>query len=99
MLQSPGTFGRVVPLAAEAIWGIAEAGSYERMVANRGRSAMSRTYVFGPFRLDVEGDVLFRGAAQVALGRRAVALLRVLVVCAGVEVSTVAFDGRAGTGF
>src|SRR5262245_17632761 len=68
------------------------------MVANRGRSAMSRTYVFGPFRLDVKGDVLFRGAAQVALGRRAVALLRVLVDRAGELVTKDALIETAWSG-
>src|SRR6516165_12318895 len=33
----------------------------------------------GPFRLDADNDVLFRGTDPVALGRRAVALLRALI--------------------
>ena len=36
-------------------------------------------YLLGPFRLDAEAAILFRGAELVALGHRAVALLRVLV--------------------
>jgi DNA-binding winged helix-turn-helix (wHTH) protein len=41
----------------------------------------------GPFRLDPEAEILFRGAEPVGLGQRAVALLRVLVERAGVPVS------------
>ena len=48
---------------------------------------MAATYTFGPFRLDVEAEILFRGAEPVSLGRRAVALLRVLVERPGVPVS------------
>src|SRR5215813_2075052 len=40
---------------------------------------MATTYTFGPFRLDAEAQVLFRGAEPVALGQRAVALLGVLL--------------------
>jgi|SRR5579884_3200927 len=36
-------------------------------------------YALGPFRLDTHNDVLLRGSEPVALGRRAVALLRALV--------------------
>lgn len=49
--------------------------------------AMATNYQFGPFRLDAEAKILFRGAEPVALGRRAVAVLRVLVERAGVPVS------------
>src|SRR6516165_9666284 len=48
---------------------------------------MARTYILGPFRLDAEAKILFRGAEPVALGRRAVALLRVLVERPGIPVS------------
>jgi len=44
-------------------------------------------YAFGPFRLDTKAEILFRGADPVALGKRAVALLRVLVERPGVPVS------------
>jgi hypothetical protein len=47
---------------------------------------MVTTQKFGPFRLDTEAQMLFRGAEPVALGRRAVALLRVLVERAGTPV-------------
>jgi len=40
---------------------------------------MARTYTIGPFRLDAEAQVLFRGAEPLALGQRAVALLHALV--------------------
>lgn len=49
--------------------------------------AMTTNYQFGPFRLDAEAEILFCGAEPVALGRRAVAVLRVLVERAGVPVS------------
>jgi DNA-binding winged helix-turn-helix (wHTH) protein len=44
-------------------------------------------YAFGPFRLDVQGETLFRGTEPVALSKRAVALLRMLVEHAGALVS------------
>ena len=40
---------------------------------------MATTYILGPFRLDAEAGIFFRGAEPVALGQRAVALLRALV--------------------
>jgi len=40
---------------------------------------MARFYLLGPFRLDAEAEVLYRGKEALALGQRAVALLRVLV--------------------
>jgi TolB-like protein len=59
---------------------------------------MARTYQFGPFRLDPETDVLFRGATAVGLGRRAVALLRVLVEQPGAVVSKDALIAVAWSG-
>ena len=44
-------------------------------------------YVFGPFRLDPEAEILFRDGEPLPLGKRAVALLRVLVEQAGKPVS------------
>jgi TolB-like protein len=44
-------------------------------------------YVFGPFRLDSQAEILFRGNEALSLGRRAVALLRVLVERPGEPVS------------
>jgi DNA-binding winged helix-turn-helix (wHTH) protein/predicted ATPase len=41
----------------------------------------------GPFRLDIEGDLLFRGSAPLALGRRAIALLRTMVERPGEVIS------------
>jgi DNA-binding winged helix-turn-helix (wHTH) protein len=41
----------------------------------------------GPFRLDTETDLLLRGNEPITLGRRAVALLRVLVGQPGALVS------------
>ena len=45
------------------------------------------THALGPFRLDTQDDLLFRGSEPVALGRRAVVLLRALVDLPGVVVS------------
>ncbi|HYZ32774.1 MAG TPA: winged helix-turn-helix domain-containing protein [Crenalkalicoccus sp.] len=48
---------------------------------------MSPVRAFGPFRLDAEAGILFRGTAPTGLGGRAVALLRVLLDAAGAPVS------------
>jgi len=47
---------------------------------------MAKTYEFGPFRLDADAEILFRGAQPIVLGRRAVALLRLLLERAGTPV-------------
>src|SRR5580658_8710379 len=44
-------------------------------------------YVLGPFRLDTRDNLLFRGNEPLALGRRAIALLRALVERPGSLVS------------
>lgn len=49
--------------------------------------AMATIHEFGPYRLDAEAEMLFREAEPVALGRRAVVLLRLLVERAGTPVS------------
>jgi TolB-like protein len=59
---------------------------------------MAPTYVLGPFRLDAKGEILFRGAEPVALGQRAVALLRVLVEQPGIPVSKDALMDAAWAG-
>src|SRR5215510_10296760 len=46
-----------------------------------------KVYALGPFRLDTHNDALFRGTEPVALGRRALALLRALVERPGALVS------------
>src|SRR5687767_5070494 len=48
---------------------------------------MATNYELGPFRLDGETEILFRGTAPITLGQRAVALLRALVERPGVPVS------------
>ena len=48
---------------------------------------MAASYILGPFRLDPEAAILFHGAEPVALGQRAVTLLRVLVERAGMPIS------------
>src|SRR5205085_8218002 len=58
----------------------------------------AKVHVFGPFRLDAEAGILFRGAEPVGLGGRAVALLRVLVERPGVPVSKDALIKAAWSG-
>jgi TolB-like protein len=48
---------------------------------------MATILEFGPFRLDADAGILFHGAEPTALGRRAVALLALLVRQAGAPVS------------
>ena len=48
---------------------------------------MATTHIFGPFRLDAEAEILFRGAEPTDLGQRAVVLLRLLLERAGAPVS------------
>jgi DNA-binding winged helix-turn-helix (wHTH) protein len=52
-----------------------------------GSVSMATIYAFGPFRLDLQAEMLSRGKEPVALGRRAVALLRMLVERPGAPVS------------
>jgi TolB-like protein/Flp pilus assembly protein TadD len=59
---------------------------------------MGASYKFGPFCLDVEAEVLFRGAEPVALGRRAVGLLQVLVRQPGALVAKDALIDAAWPG-
>jgi TolB-like protein/Flp pilus assembly protein TadD len=48
---------------------------------------MDTVYEFGPFRLDISAEILFRGADPMPVGRRAVAVLRALLQRPGVPVS------------
>jgi TolB-like protein len=48
---------------------------------------MAAIHAFGPFRLDAEAEILFKGAEPVPIGRRAVALLLALVARQGVPLS------------
>ena len=50
-------------------------------------AGMGTSYAIGPFRLDGEAEMLFHGAEPVALGKRAVAVLRALVERPGMPVS------------
>jgi len=59
---------------------------------------MAKVYLIGPFRLDAEADILFRGAEPLALGQRAIALLRMLAERAGEPVSKDALIGAAWPG-
>ncbi|MCK1395464.1 winged helix-turn-helix domain-containing protein [Bradyrhizobium sp. 1] len=59
---------------------------------------MATSYFIGPFRLDADAALLFRGSAPVALGQRAIAVLRVLVERAGIPVSKDALIKQAWAG-
>src|ERR1700730_12997094 len=59
---------------------------------------MPTIHSFGPFRLDPDAEILFRGAEPIALGRRAVSLLRVLVERPGMPVSKHALIEAAWSG-
>ena len=48
---------------------------------------MDTLYEFGPFRLDISAEILFRGADPMPVGRRAVAVLRALLERPGVPIS------------
>jgi TolB-like protein len=61
-------------------------------------SAMATTHQLGPFRLDGQAEILFRGDEPVGLGQRAVTLLRVLVERAGAPVSKDALIEAAWAG-
>jgi TolB-like protein len=59
---------------------------------------MTKNYRFGPFRLDAEAEALFHGTKVTELGRRPVALLRVLVQQSGEPVSKDALIAAAWNG-
>src|SRR5215510_3841858 len=59
---------------------------------------METVYAVGPFRLDTQSDVLWRGTEPTALGRRAIALLRALVERRGAVVSKDALIDAAWSG-
>src|SRR5499427_1981295 len=59
---------------------------------------MATDYILGPFRFDADAAILFRGAEPIALGQRAIALLRVLVERPGNPVSKDALMEAAWTG-
>ena len=48
---------------------------------------MATIHAFGPFRLDADAETLYRGSEPLPIGKRAVALLRVLIERAGALVS------------
>jgi len=59
---------------------------------------MASVYQFGPYRLDTKAETLFRGVEPIALGQRAVALLRALVERPGALVSKDALIEEAWSG-
>jgi DNA-binding winged helix-turn-helix (wHTH) protein len=60
---------------------------------------MDTVYEFGPFRLDISAEILFRGADPMPVGRRAVAVLRALIERPGVPVSKDALMQAAWPGW
>src|SRR6516165_11527024 len=62
------------------------------------RRAVGMIFAFGPFRLDAEAETLFRGAEPLPIGKRAVALLRVLLEQPGAPVSKDALIAGAWPG-
>ncbi|TQI73743.1 TolB-like protein [Bosea sp. AK1] len=56
---------------------------------------MARIFAFGPYRLDAGAGILFRGTEPVALGRRAIALLALLVEREGKPVAKEALFEKA----
>jgi TolB-like protein/Tfp pilus assembly protein PilF len=59
---------------------------------------MTAIQQFGPFRLDADAEILFRGTVPTVLGQRAVALLRLLLERAGAPVSKDALIAAAWPG-
>jgi len=59
---------------------------------------MPTSYEIGPFRLDTEAEILYRGTEPIAVGQRAVALLSVLVERAGTPVAKEALIEAAWPG-
>jgi TolB-like protein/Flp pilus assembly protein TadD len=59
---------------------------------------MTTIHVFGPFRLDVEAEILFRGTEPLPVGKRAVALMRALIERPGAPVSKGALIDAAWPG-
>ena len=59
---------------------------------------MTRTLAFGPFRLERDSGILFRGAEPTPLGQRAVSLLTLLLDRAGAPVSKDALFAAAWPG-
>src|SRR5215813_2089002 len=59
---------------------------------------MATTYSLGPFRLDVDAKMLFRGAEPVTLGHRAISVLQILVQRPGIPVSKDALMQAAWAG-
>ena len=54
---------------------------------------MSTAYALGPFRLDTQSKLLWGGTEPVALGRRAIALLKLLIGARRFHATLVGSDG------
>src|SRR6266700_2834923 len=59
---------------------------------------MATIHKFGPYRLDADAEILFRGGEPIALGQRAVTLLRLLLERPGAPVSKAALIEGAWPG-
>jgi TolB-like protein len=76
--------GNVIPRAPKVVKPLRKGC---KIFPNETAQPMAMIYEFGPFRLDADAEILFRGAEPTVLGQRAVALLRLLLQRAGVPVS------------
>jgi TolB-like protein/tetratricopeptide (TPR) repeat protein len=72
---------------ASAAWVVKLPRKSCKMFPNGGDTSVVKRYEFGPFRLDMDAEMLFSGARPIVLGQRAVALLRLLLERAGEPVS------------
>src|SRR5262249_21600344 len=70
------TAGTMLPSPPRVLNGT---GKISEKIRNGLDSLIMTIHALGPFRLDTRGEVLLLGDEPVALGRRAVALLRVLI--------------------
>jgi TolB-like protein/Flp pilus assembly protein TadD len=76
----------------------ADAKKFEIVPKKASNEPMAAEYEFGPFRLDTEAGILYRGSDPVGVGQRAVALLGALVERGGAPVSKEALIEAAWPG-
>jgi len=68
-------------------WSLESVPKKVENISELGLNRAMAIYAFGPFRLDSEAEILFQSADPLPVGRRAVALLRVLLERPGEPVS------------
>ena len=99
-IAAPPWFARAAMRQASQPWRwlcaqvVNRSGKYCKISRMMPTRSMATIYQFGPFRLDLDAGILFRGAEPTLLGQRAVALLRVLLGAAG----NAGFQGGADRG-